>query len=94
MLEVLTEVWHLDLDLAIVYGLLYSHVLNFSLEVPDFVLIWIWSMVFCRPMFRILALYLDFEGAKNIHVLKVLILGFGGHWRFLTGVRILIFIWI
>ena len=30
--------------------------------------------------------YLDFEGAKNIHVLKVLIWGFGGRWRFLTGV--------
>ena len=23
---------------------------------------------------------------KNIHVLEVLIWGFGGHWRFLTGV--------
>ena len=33
-----------------------------------------------------LALYLDFEGAKNIYVLEVLIWGFGGHWRFLTGV--------
>ena len=37
-------------------------------------------------MIRILALYLDFEGAKNIHVLLVLILGFGGGWSFLTGV--------
>ena len=37
-------------------------------------------------MFSILALYLDFEDAKNIHVLQVLIWGFGGHWRFLTGV--------
>ena len=37
-------------------------------------------------MIQILALYLDFEGAKNIHVLQVLIWGFGGHWRFLTGV--------
>ena len=34
-----------------------------------------------------MALNLDFEGAKNIHVLKILILGFGGHWRFLTWVR-------
>ena len=34
----------------------------------------------------ILALYLDFEGANNNHVLEVLIWGFGGHWRFLTGV--------
>ena len=33
-----------------------------------------------------LALYLDFEGAKNIHVLEVLCLGYGGCWRFLTGV--------
>ena len=33
------------------------------------ILIWIWSLVFDIPMFRILALYLDFEGAKNIHVL-------------------------
>ena len=37
-------------------------------------------------MIQILALYLDFEGAKNIHVLQVLIWGFGGCWRFLTGV--------
>ena len=37
-------------------------------------------------MFWSLALPLDFEGAKNIHVLLVLIWGFGGHWRFLTGV--------
>ena len=37
-------------------------------------------------MIQIFALYLDFEGAKNIHVLQVLIWGFGGHWRFLTGV--------
>ena len=33
------------------------------------ILIWIWSLVFSTPMFWILALYLDFEGAKNIHVL-------------------------
>ena len=37
-------------------------------------------------MFEILALYLSFEGAKNIHILKVLIWGFRGWWRFLTGV--------
>ena len=36
-------------------------------------------------MIQILALSLDFEGAKNVHVLEVLILGFGGGWRFLTG---------
>merc|ERR1711954_366006 len=50
------------------------------------ILIWIWSLVFDIPMIPILALHLDFEGAKNIHVLKVLIWGFGGRWRFLTGV--------
>ena len=32
------------------------------------ILIWIWSLVFDIPMIRILDLYLDFEGAKNIHV--------------------------
>ena len=37
-------------------------------------------------MFQILGLYLDFEGAKIIHVLQVLIWGFGGCWRLLTGV--------
>ena len=36
-------------------------------------------------MFYILALYFDFEGVKNIHVLQVLIWGFEGHWRLLTG---------
>ena len=33
------------------------------------ILIWIWLLVFDIPMIWILALYLDFEGAKNIHVL-------------------------
>jgi len=37
-------------------------------------------------MMQILALYLDFERAKNIHVLQVLMWGFGGCWRFLTWV--------
>ena len=46
----------------------------------------IWSLVFGSTIFQILPPYLDFEGAKNIHVLKVLIWGFEGHWRFLTGV--------
>ena len=50
------------------------------------ILIWMWSLGFGRPQFQILALYLDFEGAKIIHVLKVLIWDFGGRWRFLTGV--------
>ena len=48
------------------------------------ILIWIWLLFFDIPMIQILALYLDFEGAKNIHVLKVLIWGFGWCWRFLT----------
>merc|ERR1712081_139506 len=43
-------------------------------------------MVFDTPLVQILILYVDFEGAKNIHVLEVLIWGFGGCWRFLTGV--------
>ena len=30
---------------------------------------------------------MDFVDAKNIHVLNVLSLGFGGCWRFLTGVQ-------
>ena len=38
-------------------------------------------------MVQILALYLDIEGAKKIHVLQALIWGFEGCWRFLTGVR-------
>merc|ERR1711954_344761 len=40
----------------------------------------------CTLIFRILALYFDFEGAKIIHVLQVLIWDFGGCWRYLTGV--------
>ena len=36
-------------------------------------------------MFQVLALYLDLEGAKNTHVLQVLLWGFGWGWRFLTG---------
>ena len=47
---------------------------------------WIWSLVFGTPIYQILALYLDIEGAKNIHVLEVLIWGFAGCWRVLTGV--------
>ena len=37
-------------------------------------------------MIQILALCLDFEGAKNINVPYVLIWGFAGGWGFLTGV--------
>ena len=50
------------------------------------ILIRIWSLVFDTTMIQILALYLNFEGAKNIHVLQVLIWGFSGCWRFLTWV--------
>ena len=52
----------------------------------NLILIWIWSLVFATPIFRILALCLDFEGAKDIYVLNVLIWGLCGGWRFLTGV--------
>ena len=38
------------------------------------------------PMVKLFAPYLDFEDAKNIHVLNVLIWGLCGGWRFLTGV--------
>ena len=51
-----------------------------------FILIWIWSLVFDIPLIQILVLYLDFEGVKNIIVLQVLISGFEGCQRFLTGV--------
>ena len=50
------------------------------------ILILICSLVFDTTMISILALYLNFEGAKNIHILRVLIWGFGGCWRFLTWV--------
>ena len=35
---------------------------------------------------RVWDLYLELEGGKNNHVLEVLKWGFGGCWRFLTGV--------
>ena len=50
------------------------------------ILIWIWPLVFYTSIFQILYQYLDFEGAKNIHVLEVLIWGFRGCWRLLIGV--------
>ena len=49
-------------------------------------MICIWYLVFDMPMSWILSLYLDIKGAKNIHVLLILIGGFGGCWRFLTRV--------
>ena len=50
------------------------------------ILIWILSLVFDITMIQSLALYLDLEDAKNINVLKILIWGFEGCCRFLTGV--------
>ena len=35
-----------------------------------------------------LKFYIKLKGAKNLHVLEVLDWGFGGLWRFLTGVFI------
>ena len=61
---------------------------RFLAGVGSFILIWIWSQVFDTFMFQILALYLDIEGAENIHILSVLIWGFGGSWKFLAGVLI------
>ena len=43
------------------------------LEFSIFIFIWIWSWVFGTIMFKILPLYLHFEGEKNIHVLWFLI---------------------
>ena len=43
-------------------------------------------VVFDTSMIQSLALYLDFEGEKIIHVLQVLIWDFGGHCRLLSGV--------
>ena len=57
-----------------------------SLGFVIFTLIWIWSLGFDTSMIHILSLDLHFEGAKKIHVLLVLIWGFGGCLRFLTGV--------
>ena len=72
-----------------IFKLFWIFCMSASLLVGNFgilILIMIRSLVFGTPMFRILALYLEFEGAKNIHVLKVLIGGFGVYCRLLTGV--------
>ena len=60
------------------------------LEVPDWDLASLsyfgygyWSLI--HPSSKIW-LYHDLNGAKNINVLQVLIWGFGGGWRFLTGI--------
>ena len=50
------------------------------------ILIWILSLVFDTQMIQILALYFNFEGARNIHVPYILIWGFGWGWWFLTVV--------
>ena len=59
------------------------------------ILIWIESLVFDIPMLQILALYLDFEWAKNTDVIQVLYGALednGNSWlRF--GILILIWIW-
>ena len=41
----------------------------FLMGIRCLILIWIWLLVYDTPMIQILALNLDFEGAKNIHVL-------------------------
>ena len=43
-------------------------------------------MFFDTQILKILALYLHFEGAKNIQGLYLLIWGFCGGWRVLAGV--------
>ena len=58
------------------------------------ILIWIWSLFFGTPIIWILALYLDFESAKYIHVFKSSFwdwedIGCSG-----LGFGILILIWI
>ena len=58
------------------------------------ILIYILSLVFGIVILKFLSVYLNFEGTKKIHVLLVLIWSFGGRWRFLTGIGILILIWI
>ena len=50
------------------------------------ILICIWSLAFDTTMIWVLALSLDFGGAKNIDILQVLIWGFKGCGRFMTGV--------
>ena len=88
--RILTGVLRLDLYFDMVTGLWLGP--RRMCKVPDWGLgSWIWLgylllLVFDTHITWILALYLDLEGAKNIHVLSVLIWGFGGCWRVLTGV--------
>ena len=50
------------------------------------ILICIWLLVFHTSIFQRLTLYFGFGGEKIIHLLKVLLWGFGGFWGFLTRV--------
>ena len=56
--------------------------LGFAILIP----IRMWSVVFDTSICWISVWYLDFKGAKNIHVLKVLTWGFEGSWKFQTWV--------
>ena len=72
-------VWNLHQNFHMVTAL----VLGFGI----FILIWIWSPVIDKPMSEMLDLYRNFEGAKNIQDLEVLIWVFLGCYRFLTGAQ-------
>ena len=91
-LDMVTDLWYtyvlyLDFEVAKdMYIFKFWLGLWRMLEVPTLISIWIWSLEFGSPIFQILVLYLYFEDAKNHHFLWVPIWGFGGHWRFLTGV--------
>ena len=50
-------------------------------------------MVFDTPMILNMALYLYFEGAKNIYVLSSPDMGFGECWGFGGGWMILTWVW-
>ena len=45
-------------------------------------------------MIKLVAVYLDFEGAKNIQIIQVLIWDFKGCWSLSLGFDIFILIWI
>ena len=80
---ILIRIWSLVFDISI-WG--FEGCLQFLAGVWHLNLVWIWSLVFDISMIQILALYLNFEGAKNTHIPKVFIWVFGGCWRFLTRV--------
>ena len=63
-----------------------DHSGGFCLGFGFLIMIWMLSLVFDATMIQILALYLDFEGAKKIPILQVLIWDFKGGWRFMSGV--------